>query len=167
MQTIRLASKLILLAVMPLVSSGAAAGELGATSRASVAISVTIPPRLSVRAMHSAQLSETESPSRQFCVLSKGIETYSVTLLPSQPGSDAGRSSSRVNSAVVVAWSDGERGHSPAKVSAGTTVSGFRAGTPDTCQRGDVGAAELKMSAGDASDQVNQMSPLTLIIAAD
>lgn len=168
MQPVPFVTKSVLLAMIVTISSSALAGELGPTSRAFVSISVSIPPRLAAVELHPAALATGDPQSRQFCVLSKGIETYSVSLLPTQSASDGAGKISQPYPRVAVAWNDGERGRPATSVKMGTTVSGFRVGTPDSCSRGDVGAATLKIADGDASQEPGPAKPaLTVIIGAD
>jgi hypothetical protein len=159
--------RLLLAVAVALVSSRASAGELGANSKASISISVTVPPALALREMRSANRSATAAPLWHFCVLAKGIETYSVTLLSPQYAPDEARNSSPAHPPVVITWSDGERSFPATQLKAGTTAVGFKSGTHDNCQRADIDAAQLKIGVA-PSHQISELHTLlTLIIAVD
>jgi len=166
-QIARLISRCIACAAIG-ASSFAHAGELGATSRASISISITIPPHLSVHAMPASAASiprNSEVARRQFCVASKGIGTYSVTRLTGQEALGEAATQPHMVPSATVAWSDGQIA---AKVGLGETVSGFNPGISGGCDRGEIGVASLMMTSGDAATQTNEVNgPVTLIIGAD
>lgn len=148
-------------------SSVAHAGPLGMTSRGSVSISVTIPPH-----MVAHEISEDADPfsprtglqPRQFCIASKGIETYSVTLsrVPIA-GNRKESGQSGAASRIHISWSDG---HTAARLRPGSTVSGFKT-TAHGCDS-EVGPATLNLNAAAVSAQMYAVNgPVTIILAAD
>lgn len=165
MQIARLISRCIACAAIG-AASVTHAGELGATSRASISISITIPPHLSVHELAAASTSRNSGLARrQFCVASKGIGTYSITRLTGQEVPSDAATRPHMAPSAIVAWSDGQIA---AKVGIGKTVSGFNPGISSGCDRGEMGAASLTMTSGDSAAQTNQVNgPVTLIIGAD
>ena len=167
MQIARLISRCIACAAIG-AAAVAHAGELGATSRASISISITIPPHLSVHELGAGAAStsrNSELARRQFCVASKGIGTYSVTRLIGQEVPSDAATRPHMAPSAIVAWSDGQIA---AKVGIGKTVSGFNPGISSGCDRGEIGAASLMMTSDDSAAQTNQVNgPVTLIIGAD
>lgn len=168
MQIASLISRCIAIAAI-VASSAASAGELGSTSTSSILISVTIPPHLSVREMGTNEESTpgtTEPPPHRFCVLSKGIQTYSVTLMGSRKMSDdEAVSASHVSRSREVSWSDGQNS---ARLEAGKTASGFKPSAPEVCDRGEAARATLKVDPSGRPVTMDGVDkPLTVIIAAD
>lgn len=140
------------------------------TSRASVLISVTIPPRLNVVADERASAIEQDkrgSVSLPICVIGNSPEiTYSLTLLPSgQTGTDS--------------WSIGDAATLPFRVELsgggvdnmlvpGAPVPGFQASTVGTCAaRADRSARLMIRAAGSAKPLNAVTAPFTLLIAPD
>lgn len=151
------------------VPSTASASKLGPTSRASILISVTIPPRLSVHEMDpsgTSPHSTIELRSRHFCVLSRGIQAYSVTLASGQKASDDQMASEvRSERSTAVTWSDGQN---IAKMELGQTAFGFKPATAVDCDHSEGVLATLKINPTDNAAQLGMVNrPLTVIIAAN
>lgn len=145
-------------------TTGSFAGPIGPRSRATVVISVTIPQRLEARhrpGLSAENLSRRSAP-QWFCLISTGSEsTYSVTLLATPAPANG-------SSLPSVAWGSGQSGSQAAQLRPGETVSGFQAGTAESCQSGGSGAAQLSVAANESSNQApNADTQLTLLIAAD
>ncbi len=172
MPAVQQIARWIAFSALAAASSSACAGALGPTSKASVFISVTIPPRLAVREVASMPASTpapSEAQSRQFCVMSNGVDRYSVTLLSSQQAMERQAAGAPNDSSLAsIAWGGGQSGGTQAQIRQGETVSGFKAGTAGACNPGRFGAAKLRVTSQQSSLPANGIwNPVTVLIAAD
>lgn len=70
------ATQILILALLGVPTTAASAGELGATSRGSVSITITVPPHLRVEAA-----SDRSSSANALCITGNGFDHYHVALL--------------------------------------------------------------------------------------
>lgn len=159
-------------------SADASAGEPGQTSRTSISISLTVPPRLHVEGLGDSEIKDLLSRgslSQQVCVVTNSPEsTYSVSLLDAENGIDASPENSGAGIPVSVEWSGQGQGAGAAytrgvQIAQGKTATGLKASSSSGCHIDGNGGAKLTVQPNHRPElALNQsVPPLTLLIAPD
>lgn len=122
-------AKILVLSAIFATPTSASAGELGSTSRSSIAIAVTIPTRFQAKALQDGEIDPTlprGSGSQALCVVtnSRGA-TYSITLLPASDPKDSESAQRSDDTSVLVDWPDPRYGFKSAGSIRGSRFEAF------------------------------------------
>lgn len=168
-------AKILSLSVTLAASTSAPAGTLGAVSRSSISISVTIPIRLETKILQNPAIHSGLGGSRKsqiFCVVTgtPGL-TYSITLARTA-GTSAPEIGQESNDAVSVSvdWTDQREEFHRTLLRPDKSVGGLLpAGTPDCLSAVATGATKVTIRTDDRPELLPNASsmPVTLLIAPE
>lgn len=92
------------LAIWPLIAStAAAAGNMGPTSRATISISIVIPPHLEIAPATSLDADARSDAARKLCLETNGLHHYHLTLVAGSSAIDDGQIISPAAGATCIA----------------------------------------------------------------
>ena len=143
------------------------ARELGQTSRASISISVTVPPRLQVQRVRTSKVLSTGSMPQDLCVVTNSSQsTFSVTLVGPENNMDALLTNGRAEKRASI--ESGDQGSPTGGAQQGTTMAGASGLAKNGCSLGGKVGAGLTIQSDQASEVVlKQSGSLTFLIAPD
>ena len=147
-------------------SVNGSARELGQTSRASMSISLTIPPRIQVQRVRTPNMLGTGAISQDLCVVANSSQTtFSVTLVGPE-NMDAFLMNDGLEKRASIEWRNQERRTGGAQP--GTTMAGVSELAKDGCSLGGKVDARLIIQSDQTSEAVlKQSGSLTFLIAPD
>lgn len=145
-------ARILILSAIVAASTSASAGELGSTSRGSIAIAVTIPTRLEAKALQDREVAQALPrgwDSQALCVVTNSHgTTYSITLVAASDDTDSGSAlRSGYSDTLSVDWSDESHGFQSAKLRPAQPIGGFPAADAANCLPSADGTAKITIKA--------------------